>query len=81
MTEQTKKGLIEQNNELAQYLKTKVTDPNVSTQAKDAIERCLGDTPEAKLMERKNPYVIFYGLIQHGARFFCRYGSYMRGFY
>lgn len=53
VNDETKNALTKENNELAQYLKNKLSDATVSDEAKAAIRRCLGKTPEAQVMEEE----------------------------
>jgi len=54
VSEDTRKNIIEQNNELAQLLQSKLDDPSVGNSIKNSIKKILGDTEEAMRMEEES---------------------------
>ena len=54
VSEDTRKNIIEQNNELAQLLQSKLDDPSVDKSIKNSIRKILGDTEEAMRMEEES---------------------------
>jgi predicted ATP-dependent endonuclease of OLD family len=54
VSEDTRKNIIEQNNELAQLLQSKLNDPSVGNSIKNSIKKILGDTEEAMRMEEES---------------------------
>jgi len=53
VSEDTRKTIIEQNNELAQLLQSKLNDRSVDQPTKDRIRRLLGDTDDDTRMEEE----------------------------
>jgi predicted ATP-dependent endonuclease of OLD family len=53
VSKDTQKKIIEQNNELAQLLKSKLNDPSVDQHTKKRIEEIIGDTDDDMRMEEE----------------------------
>jgi len=53
VSEDTRKNIIEKNNELAQLLQRKLDDPSVDRGTKKRIKRIMGDTDDATRMEEE----------------------------
>lgn len=54
VSEDTRKTIIEQNNELAQFLQSKLNDPSISENTKANIRKILGDTEVTIRMEEES---------------------------
>ena len=53
MSEETRKNIIEQNNELAELLKNKLNDESISSTTKERIRKILGDTEDEIRIEEE----------------------------
>ena len=53
VSENTQKIIIEENNELAQLLQSKLNDPSVDQSTKNSIRRIMGDTDDDTRMEEE----------------------------
>jgi len=53
VSEEIRKTIIEQNNELAQILRSKLDDPSVDENTRRSIRKKLGDTDEDRRMEEE----------------------------
>lgn len=53
VSENTQKMIIEENNELAQLLQSKLNDPSVDQSTKNSIRRIMGDTDDDTRMEEE----------------------------
>jgi len=53
VSENTQKIIIEENNELAQLLQSKLNDPSVDQSTKNGIRRIMGDTDDDTRMEEE----------------------------
>jgi len=53
VSEDTRKTIIQQNNELAQLLQTKLNEPSVDKSIKNRIKRIMGDTDDDTRMEEE----------------------------
>ncbi len=53
VSEHTRKTIVEENNELAQLLQSKLNDPSVDEPTKNRIKRKMGDTDDATRIEEE----------------------------